>query len=206
MAYYHRTKKDLGLTVVDAKDIEKLIVKSMMEDNRAGLLDITAVAASGDEDKGEEERDQDEEHDEDVEVEDEDRGREEGNTFQDGGEVVKFPKVAMWYRNAIIDKCWNEATPSQKDAVDKRKMQGTNTKMAASADDDDKVTRLDEIILFVTSYIRHHNFWNSLSLQHVAVAQVLNVSFLTCLIKSSNKRAWWELSVWLVQTLREEGS
>ena len=62
---------------------------------------------------------------------------------------------------------FTDASPSQKDAVNQCKLQ--ETEKAASADDefdenemgdDDqrKVTRLDGIIQFVTSYIQHHNF------------------------------------------------
>jgi hypothetical protein len=155
------------------------------------------------------------EGDEDIPEDDEDipEGDEDFEENDEDQEEADVPKVPIWYRNAVMKKMWEKASPSQKDNVEQWKIVD-ESKMEELAgdeaddemDDQQKVTRLEEVLRFVTCNIPFIlNFGTHLS-QHVAVAQVLNVSLSNSSIRYSKKRGLWGVFVWLVQTLRKEGS
>jgi hypothetical protein len=147
--------------------------------------------------KDDEGQDQEAKDDEgqDREVED-DEGQDRAEDDEGQDRVVNLPKVPIWYQNAVTKKLWEEASPSQKNAVEKYKENDRKTSSLVDdnmgEDDRQKVTRLEEVVLFVTSHIWHSNFETHLS-QHngniVAVAQVSNGSSFECLIEFSIKRA-----------------
>jgi len=131
--------------------MEQQVNDSIRMDVTAGLLDITIPAGTEvDGDTGDEEGGDDigEGEDEDKEVEDPSTG-------------VMVPGVPLWYRNAVMKRLWENASESQKDAVERYKME-CGRKTAALADvemseglEEDglhKVTRLESVIRSVTSY------------------------------------------------------
>jgi hypothetical protein len=151
LAYYHRIEEDPDLTVDDPMTMEQQVNDSIRMDVTAGLLDITIPAGTEvDGDTGDEEGGDDigEGEDEDKEVEDPSTG-------------VMVPGVPLWYRNAVMKRLWENASESQKDAVERYKME-CGRKTAALADvemseglEEDglhKVTRLESVIRSVTSY------------------------------------------------------
>jgi hypothetical protein len=148
IAHHHRIKGDLGSTVVDEKNMEQQVSESIWNDHIAGLLDVTIDAVSGA--NGEEDGDEDDEDD------GEDQNQKDTRLFSDG---VNLPQVPLWYRNALTRDVWEQAGPSQKDAVEKYKNHGRKTaalggdETGEGEDDQQKVTRLGAILRFITSYL-----------------------------------------------------
>jgi hypothetical protein len=88
---------------------------------------------------------------------DQDQDREVDDTGLSSDEVNP-PNVPIWYRNAMTRQMWEEASPSEKEAVEQYKIDEAN-KMSTlvsdemGEDDWQKVTRLEGVVLFVTSHI-----------------------------------------------------
>ena len=131
----------------DVKVLDKKVNDSIRKELRAGQLDITVTAAGGAEDDEDEDDDEDERDDE---KDDDDIT----------SEAPKVPKVAVWYRNAVMAELWTRASPSQRDAVQKHKMEeGEETDEIEEFSDDEaeheqkQTKRLEEITRHV--FINH---------------------------------------------------
>ena len=109
----------------------------------------------GEDEDGEEGENQDGEEGENQDgQEDEDQAEEDAELFSD--EVgVNLPKVAVWYRNAVMKNIWEKASPSQRDAVEQYKTKEDMDDVGDDSmeDDERKVKRLQNLIKFVTSPI-----------------------------------------------------
>jgi hypothetical protein len=124
----------------EAEALEKQVQDSIRNDLGIGLLDITVIAIDDDVDETEDDGD------EEKEDEDED-------------DLINVPKVAVWYRNAVMKKLWANASPSQKDAVEHYKEEDEET----DEDPDDEtgdgngvqrkqVKRLQEVMRYVITW------------------------------------------------------
>jgi hypothetical protein len=134
--------------MTDAKEIEKQVNDSIRENLRTGQLDITVAAATascveGDKGEGEEDEYQDQEGD---------------IKLSSDEDSTTLPKVAVWYRNAVMKNLWENASPSQRDKVEqyKKKVEdkeemGDNSNNEMGDDDyaQHKVNRLQKVIKFM---------------------------------------------------------
>jgi hypothetical protein len=126
------------LTATDTKEIEREVTDSIRNNIKAELVDMTVAVASS------------------VEG---DKEEEEDTKLWSDEASVDLPKVPVWYRNAVMGNLWEEASPSQQDAVEQhKKKEEDREKMDDDSDnemEDDQhmVKRLQIVIKFVTSWI-----------------------------------------------------
>jgi hypothetical protein len=138
------------MDAVDAAILDKDVHDTMREALRAGLLDITIAESPNDAEDDNAEEAQEDEGGEDEEGYPGDDPM-AGET-QDG---FRVPKVAVWYRNAVMRELWMKASPSQRDAVEEHKKREADSEETDDSDDniadDDKkrAKRLRDIMRFV---------------------------------------------------------
>lgn len=188
---------------MDETTLDKQVRESIRNALREGQLDLTIAASPGAED--------DEEDDVDFDAEnDENEGGDSGAKNSDAppgesrscetDDSVKVPKVAVWYRNAIMRDLWENASSSQRDAVErhKRKQKGEET----DEDDDEmgdgekQAKRLRDIMRFV----RHVSIYQAHTI-HEAAERLWNMPWFAYSIKSLKKLATSGRFAWPVLTL-----
>jgi len=152
--HYERAMNDESeankrMDAVDAAIFIKGVHDSMREALKAGLLDTT-ITESPDDPEGDNAREtQEDEGGEDEEGYPEDDPM--AGEIQDG---FRVPKVAVWYRNAVMRELWMKASPSQRDAVEEHKKREADGEETDDSDDDigddkKRAKRLQDIIRFV---------------------------------------------------------
>jgi hypothetical protein len=126
------------LTATDTKEIEREVTDSIRNNIKAELVDMTVAVAS---------------------LVEGDKEEEEDTKLWSDEASVDLPKVPVWYRNAVMGNLWEEASPSQQDAVEQhKKKEEDREKMDDDSDnemEDDQhmVKRLQIVMKFVTSWI-----------------------------------------------------
>lgn len=172
LSYYERMKD--ALTDTDTNGVEKQVSDAIRSDLSARLLDITIVAAP--------EESEDVERKEDTER-DEDAGSEEAESSEDENEdKIKLPRVPVWYRNALLKELLDNASPSQKEAVERYEEERAHQ----AQDPNNQNERLLDIARFVAPNLELRKKLISAP-KYVAVARVSNATLLKCLRRSSVK-------------------
>lgn len=130
--------------MTDVKEMKNQINELIREDLAAGLPDKIDAEASwprGDEGYSGPSSDEGEEEDTGLYSDDE----------------ASSPRVPIWYRNAVMKKLWEKASPSQRDEVEKQKKEEDEEDSHDWVRDDEsvqnKVGRLQSVIKFVTDQI-----------------------------------------------------
>jgi len=156
----------------DVKALDRQVYDSIRKELRAGQLDIMVTAAGRPED------DEDEDDDED-ERDDDEKDDDKKDISSEALTEIKVPKVAIWYRNAVMVELWMRASPSQRDAVKQHKMEeGEETDEIEEFSDDKaehkQIKRLQEITRYV-SFSHMAILDLTLFALHVAAGQLWNV-------------------------------
>jgi hypothetical protein len=137
---------------MDAVALGKLVQESIKKDLDAGSLDLTIVVSPEAGDDGI--------NNDDAEGNKEDQQKDSGENGDvppgdnqgDQSSDVHVPKVAIWYQNAIMNKLWEDADPSQIEAVEQMNNldEGEGEMVIDEMEDDEKKTkRLRGMMRFV---------------------------------------------------------
>jgi hypothetical protein len=139
---YHAFRRAKVGSVANPEDIDREVGRSILKAFQDGQLDLTVPEDFGAEDDNVEEEGGNDQDDEDPET---------------SSDEVHLPKVPLWYMNAVMAEVWKEASQSQQDAVREYKktsrMAVDGMEVDENEDMENKVTRLERVLKFVTSQL-----------------------------------------------------